>query len=75
VDDYYKDMEVPMIRANGEEDREAMIEIKAPLRRISLKYQLGRLRGHEQRSPRIYSTDSLMGTTSIIKGSERGREK
>jgi hypothetical protein len=31
VDDYYKDMEVAMIRANGEEDREAMIEIKAPL--------------------------------------------
>jgi hypothetical protein len=35
-----------------------MMEIKAPLQRISLKYQLGRLREHEQRSSRMYSTDS-----------------
>jgi hypothetical protein len=36
-----------------------LMEIKAPLRRISFKYQLGRLRGHEQRSSRMYSTDSF----------------
>jgi hypothetical protein len=36
-----------------------MMEIKAPLRRISFKYQLGRLQGHEQRSSRMYSTDSF----------------
>jgi hypothetical protein len=36
-----------------------MMEIKAPLRRISFKYQLGRLREHEQRSSRMYSTDSF----------------
>jgi hypothetical protein len=36
-----------------------VMEIKAPLRRISFKYQLGRLRGHEQRSSRMYSTDSF----------------
>uniref|UniRef100_A0A2N9G165 Integrase catalytic domain-containing protein n=1 Tax=Fagus sylvatica TaxID=28930 RepID=A0A2N9G165_FAGSY len=35
------------------------MEIKAPLRRISFKYQLGRLREHEQRSSRMYSTDSF----------------
>ena len=34
------------------------MEIKAPLRRISFKYQLGRLQEHEQRSSRMYSTDS-----------------
>jgi hypothetical protein len=32
---------------------------KAPHRRISFKYQLGQLRGHEQRSSRMYSTDSF----------------
>jgi hypothetical protein len=36
-----------------------VMEIKAPLRRISFKYQLGRLRGHEQRSSRMYSMDSF----------------
>jgi hypothetical protein len=36
-----------------------MMEIKAPLRRISFKYQLGRLREHEQRSSRMYSMDSF----------------
>jgi hypothetical protein len=36
-----------------------LMEIKAPLRRISFKYQLGRLREHEQRSSRMYSTDSF----------------
>jgi hypothetical protein len=35
-----------------------MMEIKAPLQRISFKYQSGRLREHEQRSSRMYSTDS-----------------
>jgi hypothetical protein len=35
-----------------------LMEIKAPLRRISFKYQLGRLREHEQRSSRMCSTDS-----------------
>ena len=35
-----------------------LMEIKAPLRRISFKYQLGRLREHEQRSLGMYSTDS-----------------
>jgi CO dehydrogenase nickel-insertion accessory protein CooC1 len=91
VDDYYKEMQLAMIRANVEEDREAtmarflhglnreianvvemqhyveltdmvhqaikveeqlkrkVMEIKAPLRRTSFKYQLGRLREHEQR--------------------------
>jgi len=39
--------------------RVVMMEIKAPLRRILFKYQLGRLREHEQRSPRMYSTDSF----------------
>jgi hypothetical protein len=39
--------------------RRGMMEIKAPLRRISFKYQLGRLRGHEQRSSRMYSTNSF----------------
>jgi hypothetical protein len=39
--------------------RRGMMEIKAPLRRISFKYQLSRLRGHEQRSSRMYSTDSF----------------
>ena len=34
------------------------MEIKAPFRRISFKYQLGRLQEHEQRSLRMYSTDS-----------------
>jgi hypothetical protein len=38
--------------------RMKMMEIKAPLRRISFKYQLGRLREHEQRSSRMCSTDS-----------------
>jgi hypothetical protein len=38
---------------------EFMMEIKAPPRRISLKYQLGRLQEHEQRSSRMYSTDSF----------------
>jgi hypothetical protein len=33
------------------------MEIKAPLRRITFKYQLGRLRGNKQRSSRMYSTD------------------
>jgi hypothetical protein len=36
-----------------------LMEIKAPPRRISLKYQLGRLQEHEQRSSRMYSTDSF----------------
>nr|POF00117.1 hypothetical protein CFP56_19079 [Quercus suber] len=36
----------------------SLMEIKAPLRRISFKYQLGQLREHEQRSSRMYSTDS-----------------
>jgi hypothetical protein len=36
-----------------------LMEIKAPLRRISFKYQLGRLREHEQKSSRMYSTDSF----------------
>jgi hypothetical protein len=36
-----------------------LMEIKAPLRRISFKYQLGRLREHEQRSSRMYSMDSF----------------
>jgi hypothetical protein len=36
-----------------------VMEIKAPLRRISFKYQLGRLREHEQRSSRMYSMDSF----------------
>ena len=35
-----------------------VMEIKALLRRISFKYQLGRLQEHEQRSSRMYSTDS-----------------
>ena len=35
-----------------------LMEIKALLRRISFKYQLGRLQEHEQRSSRMYSTDS-----------------
>jgi hypothetical protein len=35
------------------------MEIKAPLRSISFKYQLGRLREHEQRSSRMYSMDSF----------------
>jgi hypothetical protein len=35
------------------------MEIKAPLRRISFKYQLGQLREHEQRSSRMYSTGSF----------------
>ena len=34
------------------------MEIKAPLRRISFKYQLGRLREHKQRSSMMYLTDS-----------------
>ena len=34
------------------------MEIKAPLRRISFKYQLGRLQEHEQRSSKMYSMDS-----------------
>ena len=34
------------------------MEIKASLRRISFKYQLGQLREHEQRSSRMYLTDS-----------------
>jgi hypothetical protein len=36
-----------------------VMEIKAPLRRISFKYQLGQLREHEQRSSRMYSTGSF----------------
>jgi hypothetical protein len=36
-----------------------VMEIKAPLRRISFKYQLDRLREHEQRSSRMYSMDSF----------------
>ena len=32
----------------------SLIEIKAPLQRTSFKYQLGRLREHEQRSSRMY---------------------
>jgi hypothetical protein len=36
-----------------------VMEIKAPLRRISFKYQLGRLREHGQRSSRMYSMDSF----------------
>jgi hypothetical protein len=39
--------------------RRGMMEIKAPLQRTSFKYQLGRLREHEQRSSRMYSTDSF----------------
>jgi hypothetical protein len=35
-----------------------LMEIKAPLQRISFKYQLGWLREHEQRSSMMYSTDS-----------------
>jgi hypothetical protein len=35
------------------------MEIKAPLRRISFKYQLGRLREYEQRSSSMYSADSF----------------
>ena len=35
------------------------MEIKAPLWRISFKYQLGWLREHEQRSSRMYLTDSF----------------
>ena len=35
------------------------MEIKASLRRISFKYQLGQLREHEQRSSRMYLTDSF----------------
>jgi len=35
-----------------------VMEIKAPLQRISFKYQLGRLREHEQRNSRMYSMDS-----------------
>jgi hypothetical protein len=46
------------LRANHFQ-RRGMMEIKAPLRRISFKYQLGRLREHEQRSSRMYSTDSF----------------
>jgi hypothetical protein len=46
------------LRANPFQE-EGMMEIKAPLRRISFKYQLGRLRGHEQRSSRKYSTNSF----------------
>jgi hypothetical protein len=38
---------------------EDVMEIKAPLRRISFKYQLGRLREHEQISSRMYSMDSF----------------
>jgi hypothetical protein len=37
----------------------SMMEIKAPFRRISFKYQLGLLRGHEQRSSRMYSMNSF----------------
>jgi hypothetical protein len=72
VDEYYMEMEVAMIKANVEEDweatmarflhklnREIVMEIKAPLRRISFKYQLGRLREYEQRSSRMYSMDSF----------------
>jgi hypothetical protein len=40
-------------------DRDVMMEIKAPLQRTSFKYQLGQLREHEQRSSRMYSTDSF----------------
>ena len=36
----------------------SVMEIKAPLRRISFRYQLGQLQEHEQRSSRMYSTDS-----------------
>jgi hypothetical protein len=43
----------------GDGSREVLMEIKAPLRRISFKYQLGRLREHEQRSSRMYSMDSF----------------
>jgi hypothetical protein len=39
--------------------KRGMMEIKALLRRISFKYQLGRLQGHEQRSLRMYSMDSF----------------
>ena len=38
--------------------RRGMMEIKAPLQRISFKYQLGWLREHKQRSSRMNSTDS-----------------
>jgi hypothetical protein len=36
-----------------------VMEIKEPLRRISFKYQLARLGEHEQRSSKMYSTDSF----------------
>jgi len=36
-----------------------LMEIKAPLQRISFKYHLGRLREHEERSSRMYSKDSF----------------
>uniref|UniRef100_A0A2N9FJY2 Reverse transcriptase domain-containing protein n=1 Tax=Fagus sylvatica TaxID=28930 RepID=A0A2N9FJY2_FAGSY len=39
--------------------KKEMMEIKAPLQRTSFKYQLGWLREHEQRSSRMYSTDSF----------------
>jgi hypothetical protein len=49
-------MKIPSFQ--GRSDPEVM-EIKAPLQRISFKYQLGRLREHEQRSSKMYSTDSF----------------
>lgn len=46
------------LRANPFLKGSDLMEIKAPLRRISFKYHLGRLREHEQRSSRMCSTDS-----------------
>jgi hypothetical protein len=40
-------------------DRIKLMEIKVPLRRMSFKYQLSRLWEHEQKSSRMYSTDSF----------------
>jgi hypothetical protein len=47
------------IESGRDRSRHILMEIKAPLRRISFKYQLGRLREHEQRSSRMYSMDSF----------------